>query len=64
MAAMNTATVAVGGTDNNQPKGAAKKMTAVAMVRVAETTMATETAMVTVAITTSTLAPTTGHQLQ
>jgi hypothetical protein len=45
---MATVMAVVGGTDNNQPKEAVEEMTAAAAVMVAETTMATKVAMVTV----------------
>jgi hypothetical protein len=48
MAAMATATAAVRGTDNNQPKGALEEAMAAAMVTVTETT----TTMVAATITT------------
>ncbi len=51
MMAMATATAAVGGTDNNQPIGAAEEMMAAATVTVAEITTAT------VAVMTMTLTP-------
>jgi hypothetical protein len=47
MVAMATVTAAVGGTHNNQPKGAAEEMMAAATVMVAGTMMATVTAMIT-----------------
>ncbi len=55
---MATATVAVGGIDNNQPKGAVEERTAAAMVMVAETMAVTVAAKIT------TLMPTlmTAHQ--
>ncbi len=64
MAAMAAVTAAVEGIANNQPKGAVEEMMAEAMVKLAETTMATETTTVTVAITTPRLTWTTAHQQQ
>jgi hypothetical protein len=60
MAAMTTAMVALGGTDNNQPKGVGEERTAAATVAVMETT----TANVTATITMLTPMPTTAHQKQ
>jgi hypothetical protein len=57
MAAMATTMVVVGGTHNNQPKGAAEKTMAAVTVTVAETMMAMVTAMITMLMPT----PTTVH---
>ncbi len=53
------ATIMVGGTDNNQLKGAAEETTVTAMVTATETVMAMETVTVTAIITT--LTPTKMH---
>ncbi len=62
MAAMATAIAAVGGTDNNQPRGAAEEMTGAATVMVAEIRMATGMARVLATIMLPT--PTAAHQFQ